>query len=111
MATYCMILFTCHSEKDRIMGTGNRSLTVRVWRKDDHRIQPRASGGVMEQFCVLTVALVTCPWAFLLKLCRMLCPKTYILQHVNNIPVKKRIKKVTYASIYDILEEANTLGT
>ena len=91
------------------MGTGNRSLTVRVWRKDDHRIQPRAFGGVIEQFCVLTVALVTCPWAFLLKLCRMLCPETYILQHVNNIPVKKRIKKVTYASIYDILE-ANTLG-
>lgn len=47
----------------------------------------------------------------LLKLCRTLCPETYILQHVNNIPVKKRIKKVTYASIYDILEKANTIGT
>lgn len=51
-------------------------------------------GGVIEMFCVSTVALVTRLWAFLLKLCsRTLCPETYILQHVNNVPVKKRIKK------------------
>lgn len=58
------------------------------------KYSPGGFGGVIELFCVLTVALLTCLWAFLLKLCsRTLCPETYILQHVNNIPVKKRIKK------------------
>lgn len=63
------------------------------------KYSPGGSRGVIELFCVLTVALVTCLWAFLLQLCsRTLCPETYILQHVNNIPVKKRIKKSSMAS-------------